>query len=177
MPTTERERYRQALVALAEAQRQARRAEIMAQIALNRVRQAEEEGFEAEAAQREVRRRTLTDQVERDQAEVLRLAGQAEAARILAVGEEIDEIIGDYDAALLRVLAEVERLAASIQAAAGLAERAGALAATLPESAAGPRRLAAAATEQVRAINRAVDRLATALTEVDLPRPSPPGSR
>lgn len=178
MPTVERERYLQALAALAEAQRQARRAEIMAQIALNRVRQAEEEGFEAEAAQRETRRQALAQQVEHEQAAVLRLAGQAETARIRAVGEEIDELIAAYDAAVERVLAEVERLAASIQTAAELAERASALAATLPESTAGPRRLATAAAEQVRAINRAHDRLVTALTAVELPRPSaPPGGR
>jgi hypothetical protein len=175
MPTTERERYRQALAEVARAEQAARRSEMLIQIELNRLREAEVEGFEDVAAQHEARQEELARQFDAERAEVARLAGRAETRRISAVGEEIDEVVVDYDAALGRAIAAAQRLAAAIETAAALAERADRLAATLPADAAPPRRAARAAVEQMRALNRQLDRLLTAATASDLP-PRPPAA-
>jgi hypothetical protein len=63
------------------------------------------------------------------------LTRQADAQRVLAIAEEIDEVIAGYDAALKPLVAMVEELDASVAVAAALAERAAALAAGLPASA------------------------------------------
>ena len=169
MPTTERERYRQALAEVERAEQAARRSEMLIQIEVNRLREAEVEGFEDVAAQHEARQDELARQFGAERAQVARLADQAETRRVSAVSEEIDEVVLDYDAALARAIAAAQRLAAAIETAAALAERAEQLAATLPATVAPPRRAARAAVEQMRSLNRQLDHLLTAATASELP--------
>lgn len=176
MPTIERERYRAALAALQMAQADARRADLMAQIALNRVRDAEAEGFAADAARREERRQALVGDFDRERAAVAHLAGLAEAQRGLAVVEEIDEVAGAFDDALHALLAAIDGVAATAASVTALAERAGYLATSLPEGQTSARQVAKAAVIHARALERQVDRLVDTTTTCPLP-PATPHSR
>ncbi|MCC6618848.1 MAG: hypothetical protein IT341_07385, partial [Chloroflexi bacterium] len=91
------------------------------------------------------------------------------------VVEEIDEVAGAFDDALHALLAAIDGVAATAASVTALAERAGQLAASLPEEQASARRVANAAVIHARALERQVDRLVDATTACPLPPATPSG--
>jgi len=174
--TTQRERYRDALAALEQARQQVTRDELIYQLNVTRLRQADVEGFEVEATHLEARNDELAQRLEADRQQVAVRAREAEELRILATIEEIDEVIGTYDQALRQLWTDAERLATAIAEAAAIAHRAEALAADLPATITATQRTVAAAVAQSQALDRLAAHLLTTLTQVDLP-PAPSGLR
>src|SRR5262245_23701385 len=105
MATTQRERYQEVLAALDQARQEVQRAVVLHQVGLNRLHQADVEGFEEEATQREATTDSLAAQVDQARQVVADLTHQAEDQRVLATVEEIDEVIAEYNAALAPLLA------------------------------------------------------------------------
>ena len=174
MTTTERERYRRALATLEQVQQQVTRQEMLYQLLATRLRQADVEGFEAEASQLEGRADELAGHLAAEQERVVGLTAQARELKVLATVEEIDEVIMDYDAALLAIVGDVERLTTAIEAAAAVAGRAAALAAALPPTVVTTHRSVEMAAAQAAALNALATRLTATLTRVDLPPPPAP---
>jgi hypothetical protein len=169
MSTIQRERYQAALAHLEEVQHELTRQEMLYQVLLNRLRQADVEGYEAEADQIEQRGDAMVSQIQAEQQHVDQLQGQARELRVLATVEEIDEVTGDYDAALHAILDRLGALTAVIQQAAGLAERVANLAADLPPEQRRARRTAWAAQRQATTLRDLARQLGDVLTASTLP--------
>ena len=174
MTTTQRERYRQALATLEQVQQQVTRQEMLYQLLVTRLREADVEGFEEEASQLEGRADELAGHLAAEQEQVVGLTAQARELKVLATVEEIDEVMVDYDAALLAILGDVERLTTAIEAAAAVAGRAVALAADLPPAVVTTHRTVEMAAAQAGALSALAARLTATLTRVDLPPAAPP---
>jgi hypothetical protein len=176
MATTQRERYREVLAALERARQQVQRSTVLHQVALNRLREAEVEGFDDDATQREATTTDLTAQLDHERQVVADLARQAEAQRVLAIAEEIDEVIAAYDATLEPVVAMVEAMSASVAAAVALVERAAALARELPAGASPSQRTVVEATRQAATLTRQVADLQATLTRSEWSPPAAPAA-
>jgi transposase len=159
MTTQRRDRYRAALADLDQARAQMRRADLMAQIALNRVRQAEEEGFDEEATRREARRADLEQAHVAEVQAVKALATSVETLRQAAVVEEIDEVATEYDARLAELVDLLGRALETHAALERLATHSHTLVRSLPEADDQAHRLAMAEVTHVRSIRRQIDAL------------------
>ena len=174
MTRIQRERYERTLAALEQAQQDRTRNAMLYEITRNRLRDAEVEGFEDEAARHDDRAGELETALTGDERQIDNLQHAAGELRLLATAEEIDEVAADFDTGLARLRVAAERLAAEAAQHAELARRAADLAGDLPERMAGPRRVAASATAQSQAIDRALGDLLAALAAVPAPeRPAP----
>jgi hypothetical protein len=176
MATTQRERYREMLAALEQARQQVQRSTVLHQVALNRLHEAEVEGFADDATQREASTAEMAAQLDQEREVIIDLRRQAEAQRVLAIAEEIDEVIAASDAALAPLVAMVEAMSASVAAAVALVERAAALAADLPAGASPSQWTVAEATRQAATLARQVADVQATLTRSEWPPPAVPAA-